>query len=170
MNSACKRLLISVLAVPLMGQATARQGTPADLNQSEFTSPMVIEIPLDRLKSPEPGNTYAFTDQDKFVCEDVSIPLIVLKKSTNWSNQVELNLKTTVYVRPSFDRKVTIQYSILKAGSALNGRTTQEISAKEKQYRSDSSTLVISKDDFDNLLKGESAGKLKLIMTVVSDR
>jgi len=161
---------ICMLVAPLMGQAIARQGTPADFKQSEFSSPMVIELPLVKLKTTELGDVYSFTDQDKFICDDVSIPIILIKKSINWSKQVELNIKTTVYVRPSFDRKVTLQYSIIQAGSALNLRTIQEISAKEKQNRSDSSTLVLSKDAFEGLLNSENPGKLKLVMTVAPDR
>jgi hypothetical protein len=170
MNVGRSVALLGMLVVPLMGQVMARQGTAADLKQSEFSSPIVIEVPLTRLKAQEPGDFYAFTDQDKFVCDDVSIPIILIKKSINWSKQVELNIKTTVYVRPSFDRKVTLQYSIIQTGSALNLRTLQEISAKEKQNRSDSSTVVLSKDAFEGLLNSENPGMLKLVMTVTPDR
>lgn len=170
MNLRKSAAMVFLLAVPMLAQVTARQGTPADLKQSEFASPMVLELPLDKLKVPELGNVYALTDQDKFVCEDVSIPVILIRKSINRSKQVELNIKTTVYVRPSFDRKVTIHYSIVMGPNALKARTVQDISAKERQNRSDSSTLVLSGEEFDGLFKGEHPGKLKLVMTVEPDR
>jgi len=170
MNSRIGCLLLSMLVLPLMGQVTAKQGTAADLKQSEFSSPMVIELPLDRLKVEEPGNLYPFTDQDKFICDGVSLPIILITKSTTWSNRVKLTIQATAYVRPSFDRKVTIQCSINGGTSVISTVTELQISAKEKQNRSDSSAFEISKEEFDNLFKGETHGKLKLVMTVTPDR
>jgi len=170
MSTRLKPLLLGFLLTPLMAQVTARQGTSADVKQSAFTSPLVIELPLDRLKTPEPGDTYPFTDQDKFVCDDVSIPLILLRKSIGFSKQVKLNLQTTVFVRPSHDRKVTLRYTLLSGDGTPGPTTEQEISAKEKKHRSDSSTLELSQEAFDNLFKGDAHPRLKLVMTVVSDR
>ena len=170
MNRGIRGLLMTMLVLPVMGQVTAKQGTIADLKHSAFSSPMVTELPLDRLKIEEPGNVYPFTDQDQFVCDDVSIPLIVITKSVTWSNRIKLLIKTTVFVRPSFDRKVTIQCSIVGGASPIHAMTELEISAKEKQRRSDSSSLEISKEEFDNLFKGDNHGKLKLVMTVTPDR
>lgn len=81
-------ILLSLLALPLAAQITARQGSAQDLKQGEYSSPMVIELPLERLKDDAPGGVYSFTDQDKFVCEDVSIPLIIIKKSGSSRNSV----------------------------------------------------------------------------------
>jgi len=169
MNSRIGCLLLTMLASPLMGQVIAKQGTAADLKQSEFSSPMVIELPLDRLKTEEPGNVYPFTEQDKYVCDGVSLPVILITKSTTWSNQVKLTIKATAYVRPSFDRKVTIQSSIIGETGVISTVAELQISAKEKQNRSDSASLEIAKEAFDHLLKGESHGKLKLVMTVAPD-
>jgi hypothetical protein len=65
---------------------------------------------------------------------------------------------------------VAIQCSINGGASAISTVTELQISAKEKQNRSDSSSLEISQEEFDNLFKGESHGKLKLVMTVAPDR
>lgn len=163
-------LCMTILALPLLGQVTAKQGSAADLKQSEFSSPMVIELPLARLKAEEPGNVYPFTDQNQFVCDGVSLPLILITKSTTWSKRVKLTIKASAYVRPSFDRKVIIQCSLI-AGTGLLGTVTElEISAKEKQYRSDSASVEISREEFDDLVKGDGSGKLKLVMTVTPDR
>lgn len=165
-----KHLALGFLLTPLMGQITARQGTPADMKQSAFTSPLVIELPLDRLKAPEPGDAYPFTDQDTFVCDDVSIPLILIRKSIGFSKQVKLNIKTSVYVRPSYDRKVTIRYTLIGADGTPGPVTDQEISAEEKKHSTDSSTLELSKEAFEGLFRGDAHPRLKLVMTVVSDR
>ena len=170
MHSKIGGLLLAMLVSTLMGQVVAKQGTVADLKQSEFSSPMVIELPLDRLKIEEPGNVFPFTDQDKFVCDGVSLPIILITKTTTWSNRIKLTIKATAYVRPSFDRKVTIQCSIISGGSMIGTLTELLISAKERQNRSDSSSLEISKDEFNNLFKGENHGKLKLVMTITPDR
>lgn len=163
-------LFLTLLVSQLTGQVIAKQGSAADLKQGEFSSPMVIELPLDRLKVEEPGNFYPYTDQDKFVCDGVSLPIILITKSTTWSNRIKLTIKATAYVRPSYDRKVTIQCSIIGGASVIGTRTELEISAKEKQNRSDSASLEISKEEFENLFKGESHSKLKLVMTVTPDR
>ena len=170
MNLGIVCVFMTMLALPVLGQVTAKQGTMADLNHSEFSSPMVTELPLARLKVEEPGNVYPFTDLDKFVCDDVSIPLIVITKSTTWSKRIKLLIKATVFVRPSFDRKVTIQCSLVGGPGTLKTITELEISAKEKQLRSDSSSLEMSNEAFENLFKGDNPGKLKLVMTVAPDR
>jgi hypothetical protein len=161
---------LTLLVSPLVGQVIAKQGSEADLKQGEFSSPMVIELPLDRLKVEELGNVYPYTDQDKFVCDGVSLPIILISKATTWSKRIKLTIKATAYVRPSYDRKVRIQCSIIGGASAISTITELEISAKEKQNRSDSSSLEISKEEFDNIFKGENHGKLKLVMTVTPDR
>jgi len=165
-----KGLLLTMLALPLAGQVAARQGTAADLKQSEFASPMVLELPLDRLKEDVPGGVYAFTDQDKFVCDDASIPLLLVTKSTTWSKRVRLAIKATVYVRPSFDRKVSILCSVVGGPGVASSVTELQISAKEKQHRSDSASLELTQEAFDSLFKGDNHGKLKLVMTVTPDR
>ncbi len=170
MNMGMRGLFLTMLVLPLAGQITAKQGTAADLKQSSFSSPMVIEVPLERLKEPELGNVYPFTAQDQFVCDDVSIPLILITKSTTWSKRVKLLIKATAYVRPSYDRKVLIQCSIIGGQAKISTVTELQISAKEKQNRSDSSSLELSQDEFDTLFKGDSHGKLKLVMTVTPDR
>ena len=163
-------LFLTLLNSPLMGQVVVKQGSEADLKQGEFSSPMVIELPLGRLKVEELGNLYPYTDQNKSVCDGVSLPIILIKKSTTWSNHIKLTIKATAYVRPSYDRKVRIQCSIIGGASEISTITELEISAKEKQHRSDSSSLEITKEEFDNLFKGENQGKLKLVMTVTPDR
>jgi hypothetical protein len=163
-------LALFLSIVPLLGQVIVKQGSDADLKQGEFTSPMVIELPLDRLKLEEPGNFYPFTDQEKFVCDGVSLPIVLITKSTTWSKRIRLTIKATTYVRPSYDRKVRIQCSIIGGSITIAKIAELEISAKEKQNRSDSASIEISSDEFDNLFKGESHGKLKLVMTVTPDR
>lgn len=171
MSLETKCACVMLLALPLMGQVAARQGTVADVRQSEFSSPMVLELPMDRLHVAEPGDMYSFTDQGAFVCDDVSLPLVVVKKTVNdKAKRVELRIQSTAYVRPSFDRKVVLRYSVLRSGQALAAFTEQEISAKEKKYRSDSSTLVMSKDEFDSLFQGGNHGVLKIVMVVTPDR
>ena len=169
MNWKIGGLLLMMVVPPLMGQVIAKQGTAADLNLSEYSSPMVIELPLDRLKVEELGNIYPFTDQDKFFCDGVSLPVILITKSTTWSNRVKLTIKATAFVRPSFDRKVAIQCSISDGTKVISTVTVLQISAKENQNRSDSASLEISKAEFDNLLKSDSHGILKLVMTVTPD-
>jgi hypothetical protein len=104
------------------------------------------------------------------VCDGVSLPLILISKSTTWSKRIKLTLKASAYVRPSFDRKVAILCS-LNAGTSRVGTVAElQISAKEKQHRSDSASIEISKDEFDTLIKGDNPGMLKLVMTVTPDR
>lgn len=165
-------LVLLLLGVPLGGQATARQGTVVDTKTTGFVSPLVIEVPLARLRAPEPepGEVYPFTDQDKFVCEDVSIPLILIRKTVTRSHQVKLHIKTSVFVRPSFDRKVFVRYTVLTGEGTEGPSTEQELSAEEKKVSTDSSTLVLSQAAFEGLFQEGAKGRLKVVMTVVSDR
>jgi hypothetical protein len=170
MSICLNTILLSLLALPLTGQITARQGSAQDLKQSEYSSPMVLELPLDRLKDDSPGGVYSFTDQDKFVCDDVSIPLITIKKSVTLSKRIKLTIKATTYVRPSYDRNVIIQCSIINNASTLKHVQELQFSAEEKKYQSDSTSIELSREEFDSLFAGDAHGKLKLVMTVASDR
>lgn len=160
-----------LLVLPLLGQVAARQGTVADVQPSEFSSPMVLELAMDKLKTGELVDLYSFTGLEKFVCDDASLPLVVIRKTINPSaKRVELKIESTVYVRPSYDRKVNLRYSIISAGKALPAVTEHQVSAKERKYRSDSSTLILTKDEFDNLFQDDHHGVLKVVMTVLPDR
>ena len=163
-------LALCVLALPLLGQVTARQGTPADLQQSRFASPMVLELPAERLRAAEPEDIYTFTDLDKFVCEDASLPLVVIKKLTGKPEKVALRIESTVYLRPSFDRRVILRYSLVQGGKVLAAAPEQLISAKENKYRSENSTLLISKEAFEQWFQGEGRGILKVVVIVEPDR
>lgn len=163
-------LLVSMLGLPLWGQVTAKQGTAQDLAQGEFTSPMVLELPLDRLQEEAPGGVYAFTDQARFVCEDVSLPLIVITKSTTFSKRIKLRIQATTFVRPSYDREVVVLASITLGAAVLKTLPELRFSAEEKKYQSDSSTVELSKEEFESLFRGDPRGKLKLVMTVTPDR
>lgn len=170
MSICLNTLLLSLLALPLTGQITARQGSAQDLKQSEYSSPMVLELPLDRLKDDSHGGVYSFTDQDKFVCDDVSIPLITIKKSVTSSKRIKLTIKATTYVRPSYDRNVIIQCSIIINASTLKHVQELQFSAEEKKYQSDSTSIELSREEFDSLFTGDGHGKLKLVVAVTSDR
>lgn len=170
MKTSTLLLSLCLIGLPLAGQIVARQGSEADLKQSEFTSPMVIELPLDRLRNQEPGDMYPFSDQAKFVCDDVNLPVIVITKSKTWSKQVKLSIKVSAFVRPSFDRKVSIQCMLLDSSEKKVASAEMDISAKEKQYRSDTASLLMAQSEFDDLLKAGSHPKLKFIVSVASDK
>lgn len=163
-------ILLSLLALPLAAQITARQGSAQDLKQGEYSSPMVIELPLDRLKDDAPGGVYSFTDQDKFVCDDVSIPLVIIKRTVTLSKRIKLTIKATTYVRPSYDRNVIIQCAILKGASVLKHIQELQFSAEEKKHQSDSTSVELSREEFESLFAGDNPGKLKLVMSVTPDR
>lgn len=164
-------LILMLSFLPLAGQIAARQGTAADTQQGEFASPMVLELPLDKLRDEAPGGLYTFTDQQKFVCDDASLTLLVVRKTVDRkAKRVELKLESTVFVRPSYDRTVNLRFTVVREGRALEGFTDQEISAKEKEYRSDRSTLVLPLEAFEQALAGEPRGFLKVVMVVTPDR
>lgn len=169
--TARKLALLLLLALPpLAGQAVAKQGSDADLRQGTFTSPMVLELPLDRLKVEEPGNVYPYTDQDRFVVDGVSLPLILITKSTTWSKQIKLSIKASAHVQPSYDRKVRILCSVVGGAVAVADTAELEISAKEKKVRSDSASLALTPEAFAGLFTGQAPARLKLIISVTPDR
>ena len=166
-----KHLALVMLAMPLAAQTVARQATPADLRQGEFHSPMVFELPFKGLSPDAPGGFYSFTDQEKFICDDVSLTMVLVKASVDpGAKTVRLKITSTVFVRPSFDRKVGLHYAVLSAGATLEGGSDQDISAKERKFRSDSSTLDLPLDRFNALFLPNNPGVLKVVMTVTPDR
>lgn len=164
-------LLACALALPLAAQVSARQGSETENAPGEFTSPMVLELPLEKLGKEDPAGLYTFTEQQKFVCEDVSLPLVVVRKVIDpKAKRVTLKIESSVYVRPSYDRKVTLRYTVLSDGQPLPGVSDQEISAKEKKYRTDRSSLDLPLEAFERMMKGEAKGVLKVVLRVTPDR
>lgn len=170
MKQICLNLCFLLLATPMAAQATAQQGVNSESRENEFRSPMVVELSLNRLRKDEYGGLYPFTEQAKFICDEVNLPLLLVKRTNTWSKTVELNLKATTYVRPSYDRMVTLDFRILKGGIEVKSALGHQIPSKEKKQRSGSVDLVFAKEEFEELLKGAEDLKLLIRMTVVSDK
>lgn len=170
MKRICLNLCLLLLAAPLAAQATARQGDSSEARKNEYSSPMVVELSMNRLRKDEYGGLYPFTDQAKFICDDVNLPLMLVKRTNTWSKTVELNIQTTTYVRPSYDRMVTLDFRFLQGEKEVKSFLGQRIPSKEKKQRSGSIDLIFTKAEFEGLLKGTEDLKLLIRVAVESDK
>lgn len=92
------------------------------------------------------------------------------QKSVTLSKRIKLSIKATTYVRPSYDRNVIIQCTLLKGASVLKHIQELQLSAEEKKHQSDSTSVELSREEFESLFAGDNPGRLKLVLSVTPDR
>src|SRR5690349_5030980 len=99
-------LAVGLAGAPrLCAQITVRQGTVADLPSNEVQSPMLMELPFEGFGTFKDGETKAFYDQAKYICDDVILDSIVIKEKIREKGSiVRLVMAISITVRPGYDR------------------------------------------------------------------
>jgi hypothetical protein len=155
-------LLLAVLAflvTSLVSPQTARQGTREEIEgnrlPTEFSSPMILELPLDYLITmKEDGAAYWEIRQfSRFHCMDVSIPklrLRKLRKGTDSDLQFGLEIETHVATRRSGDRDVDLILELLKENTLIAHAAIRDIDAEEGRVKIVRTKLSFAEDIFAN--------------------
>ena len=158
-------------APALRAQAVARQGTAADLPFNELKSPLVVELPFEAFEGMKDGDTKTFTDQAKYVCDDVMLDKIKVKKKVkDGGSLVRLVITIDITVRPSYDRAVDLRFVLMKGQLPLATQDLRQFRTPEDRTRMAEVKLDIAMDTFRRAFEGPEKPILKVVLAVSANR
>lgn len=179
-----KRLAFLMLVVAagcprfVLAQVTATQGANAaeDGKQTEFASPMVLDIPFPDFRTLPPKSPWVTTEASRYFCEGVSVDSLTVvpgKARKTWlldgsgkERVVEYTLETSIRVRPSQDRRVNLLVELRLGDRTLASTAIRDVDAEEEKVKRAKAYLVARAEDVESLFTGEAKPTLRLTMSV----
>jgi hypothetical protein len=135
---------------------------------------MVLELPLPDLRGYAPGYGKTFTRGiRRFVCADSSIDELTVsrgKTSGRGENvQTSIGIEGFVYVRPSYDRLVDLELSLVKEDRTIATATVHDIDAGEEYRTKFKTRLKLPLEELEAGFEGEPQPKLKIVLSVADN-
>ncbi len=168
-------LLVSVSAA--RGQVTARQGDATKVDPKQFSSPMILEVSLNGMRTLQDGMMMRFADVVGYWCEDVTIENLEVSrrrgsKDADGQYGSRLDIDGRIFVRESYDRFVTLRFSILTQaeGAAIAGGSAEHLKAEERKRRPFHARIDLTAQQLAQLAAAGSAPVLRLTVSVQSDK
>lgn len=160
-------LVSSLLAIPLQAQVTARQGSAAEEMQ-EFESPMLLDLELPNLALLSVGESHTFSGLRRFVCDDASVPRLLIKKpkQKKRGDKVEFHIEGTVYVRESHDRFVYLEFRIVQDDQPQAIARVSKLEVEEAEAKSFHTRLLIDREQLEHLFSADAEPKLTILVSV----
>lgn len=164
-------LIASVLAVPSTAQVVARQGTTSQNQPEEFTSPMVLELPLKDLVNLSFDTGRDFKEVSRFYCDDTSIKRLLLtkKRGSRKSGATVFDLKGSIGVRPSHDRLAALRFDLVNGEKSFGSSRIAGINAEEGKVRVFNSEISLSPQVYEALFSPPESALLRVTLTVVDN-
>jgi hypothetical protein len=162
--------LAVAVATPLSAQIAARQGSE---DPKQFASPMILDIPLRGIVGLGFDQGLTFKDTQGYYCEDVTITRLLLVKkhgAGHGSGRVRAEITRAVFVRPSYDRFVTLNFGLVVGDAAVASAETDRFEVGEKKTRSFNATVDLTPEQFAKLAATDAKPLLRVTVSVASDR
>lgn len=176
MSVAVTCILLSICFVAPRGnaQVEARQGDAKQVRPNDFTSPMVLELPLSDLSSLADGELVEYQNEIRdFFCDDVALRHFQIERQKtrgpDASTQVTFRVRGTLYVRPSHDREVALDITIGKGEEVVAETRLTEIEAEEKKRKAFKQRFVVSQSRLREAFSSEPVPTLRITMWVRDD-
>ena len=162
----------------ILAQVTAAQGANAAEagKQTEFASPMVLDIPFPDFQKLPPEKPWTTTEASRYFCEGVgvaSLTVIPGKARKTWlldgsgkERVVEYMLEMSLRVLPSQDRIVDLLVELRLGDRTLASTAIRGIDAEEEKVKRARANLVARAADVASLFTGEAKPMLRLTMSV----
>jgi len=141
---------------------------------------MVVELPVEGISSTPLGTEWLTNDLARYTCEDVIIEELAIERESRRTHQLKRSQReqygvfvsrVRLKVRPSFDRRVTVQFAILRDGIESLGWSINWIKAEEgKVAIGYGESERVGPDELMSLLDGEPVPVLRVTVHVISDR
>ncbi len=164
-------LALLIVSASSSGQVVARQGDPSEASVQEFKSPMVLDLPLKDFRVIPSGTGKHFAEVRKYYCDDLMISeLLVTKKTDAGRGDMHLLLEGSVTVRPSYDRRATLRFDVVKGEEKLATNQVAGIKAGERKTRKFSAKLYLDADQVARVFAAGADPLLRVTVTVQSDR
>lgn len=135
----------------------------------EMHSPMVVNVPFKEIIFL--GGTYwKFPDLRKYVCDGVDIKSLQVKIGKMPAIEAhklgKLVVDGTLYVRPSRDRRVDLQFDLLHGQEVIANSFKKGIDAEEDESKGFSIKILLKPEKFQTLLSDRDNSSLRITMTV----
>ena len=172
--------LVVAAACPrfVLAQVTATQGaTAAETGKrTEFTSPMVLDIPFPDFRELPPGKDWITAAAREYSCDGVSLESLTVvpgRARKVWlldgrgkERVVEYMLQTKIRVQPSRDRTVGLRAELRHGDRTLASTTFHDIDAEEEKVTGARVYLVARAVDIESMFTGDAKPMLHLTMSV----
>lgn len=179
-------MLVVAAACPrfVFAQVTATQGNTAaeKEKQTDFASPMVLDIPFPGFRNP-PGKAWTTTETSRYFCEGVSIESLTLiphkerkrelPNGVGKERVVPYELAVQIRVLASHDRRVTLHADLRHGDRVLASSGFIDVEAEEKKVKyvrtSSNTDLFARVGEIEALIAGGATPTLHLRMSVAND-
>lgn len=172
-RSSLHTALFGLLAasLPALAQVTARQGeAPAE---TQFTSPMLLTLPLPAREAWEVDRTHTFREPRKFVCDDVVVLAITLRRvrsrAPTPAEDITVDLEILLLVRPSHDKLVTLDMDFVRGETTVVNARPREVEVEENRVKTVKTRRVIPAGHFAELFMTEETPALRISVSVQDD-
>ncbi len=177
MSLAVTCLFLSIFSVASQGagaQVEARQGDSKEERPNDFTSPMVLELPLSDLSALAGGELVEYQDEIReFFCDDVALRHFQIERQktrgSDATAQVTFRIRGTLYVRPSHDREVALDITIGKGEDVVAETRLTEIEAEEKKRKAFKQRFVVPQRRLLEAFSSDPTPTLRITMWVRDD-
>ena len=170
-------LLLSLIlahSLSLHAQVTARQGDPSESAAREFKSPMILDLPLKDFQRLTSGSGKDIKEVQKYYCDDLTISrLVITKKEESHRGKpsgLHLEIDGSLYVRPSYDRLVTLRFDAVKGEDRLATIQVSDISVGEGRTKGFKADLYVHPAALDRLFAEGMPALLRVVVTVQDNK
>jgi hypothetical protein len=161
---------LAVSPVLLDAQVVARQGSPAESPLQDFKSPMVLDLPLRDFKALPFGSGKDFKEVRKYYCEDLVLSqLMLVKKEDSHRGKppgVRIEIRGAASVRPSYDRRTTLRFDVLKGEERLATTQVFHLSTEEGKTTPFRAELRLPSEELERLFAEGEPPLLRITVTV----
>ncbi|MCB1058516.1 MAG: hypothetical protein KDD11_23680 [Acidobacteria bacterium] len=170
-----KGLAIAVIALALapssLAQVTARQGEPTQREQTEFHSPMVLEVPLPDLTRLSLGQGMLISRElGRFVCDDAnlngSLWVDLRKPRRGEEGKAVLEFRGSVHVRESYDRLVDLTFRVKGSEEVLGEGVVRKLDVEEERTRPFTARVAVSEEGLRRSLASEPGPTVEITVNV----
>jgi len=169
-------ILTFCLAIPsaLLGQVIARQGEVKDSPLHEFTSPMILEMPIKDLPVIAYNGGQDLSKQvQEYYCDGLVISKLLLTKKKDAHRGeapgLRLEFRGSVTVRPSHDRLATIRFEVINGIDVVASTEAARLNAEEGKATSFSAKMRLSAEDVKRVMGEGKSPSLRLTVAVADN-
>jgi hypothetical protein len=163
-------MILAASTALVSGQVVARQGAAS--TETEFRSPMVLELPFGVIAHLAPSSGKKFPEVEKYVGDDTSLRslLVTRIKDAPAKGSARFTISGSVYVRPSYDRVVRLRFSILNGTRVVGSTETPELDSEERELTPFQAELSIPTSELKAFSDKGAKATLQVIVTVADNR
>lgn len=171
--------LVSVVAFlfvaeAALSQVAARQGDPKEERPNDFTSPMILELPLPDLSALDEKHVERYRDEIRdYFCDDVSIRELRLQrrraKGEGPDKRVFFRVRGDLFVRPSRDRRVSLKLGVVRGDATLAELEIENLDAEEKKRTGFKGSFWLREAELEEAFASAPAPVLRVSLWVRED-